>query len=201
MWERDKPAGQGRGKEGRINTKPVRMVVLLAACVYAVSLFVWATLRTLVGDRYWWTFLLNACALYLFVPLPVVVLAALLARSRSGGVLAAAALAVWVDRYAGLFLPRDHPCDRDEQGLTVMTMNILFHNRHLERVIAAIRAADADVVGIQELNPAVADAIQRELARDYPYRVLAPRGDSSAGMGTISKYPLRPVAWTCPHHR
>ncbi len=152
----------------------------------------------MVGDRYWWTFLLNAFALYLFVPLPAVMLAVLLARSRPGGVLAAAALALWAERYAGLFGPRERARDRDERGLTVMTMNVLFHNQRPERVVAAIRASGADVIGIQELNPAIARAIARDLARDYPYQVLAPHGDSSAGMGTISNYPLHSTADALP---
>lgn len=165
----------------------------MVASVYAIGLFVWATLRALVGDRYWWTFLLNAFALYLFVPLPALVLAVLFARSRFGGVLAAAAVALWADRYAGLFLPEERLFDRDEHGLTVMTMNVLFHNRHPEQVVAAIRASDADVIGIQELNPAMARAIARDLAPDYPYQVLVPHEKSPAGMGTISKYPLHPM--------
>jgi len=168
------------------------------AYVYVAGLLVWATLRTLVGDRYWWTFLLNAFALYLFAPLPAVVLAVLLARSRSGSVLAATVVALWADRYAGLFLAKERACGSDEHGLTVMTMNVLFHNRCPEQVVAAICASDADVIGIQELNPAIARAIARDLARDYPYQVLAPHENSPAGMGTISRYPLHPTADALP---
>jgi len=49
-----------------------RRAALFTAHVYVAGLIVWALLRALVGDRYWWTFLLNAFALYLFAPLPAV---------------------------------------------------------------------------------------------------------------------------------
>ena len=50
------------------------------------------------------------------------------------------------------------------------------------------------MIGLHELNPAVARAIQRDLHHLYPYQVLAPRTASAAGMGLISRYPLQPTS-------
>jgi len=84
-----------------------------------------------------------------------------------------------------------------ENDLVIMTFNVLVHNEHPDRVVTAIRASNADVVGLQELNPAIADAIGRDLGHDYPYQILAP-DESAAGMGVISRYPLHPTGETIP---
>jgi endonuclease/exonuclease/phosphatase (EEP) superfamily protein YafD len=56
-------------------------------------------------------------------------------------------------------------------------------------VVDAIRASNADVVTLQELNPLIAEAIRRELMAEYPYQVLDPQWGVT-GMGAISRYPL-----------
>ena len=53
------------GKRG-----PFAVAALVVASLYCAGLLLWALLHALLGDRFWWTFLLNTFALYLFVPLP-----------------------------------------------------------------------------------------------------------------------------------
>lgn len=48
-------------------------------------------------------------------------------------------------------------------ALTVMTYNFYVGNDYAKPVIATIRAANADVVALQELNPVIAVALRREL--------------------------------------
>lgn len=55
--------------------------------------------------------------------------------------------------------------------------------------VAALRASDADIIGLQELNPATAAAIQAALSQEYPYQQLEPHA-GDAGMGVISRYPI-----------
>ncbi len=63
----------------------------------------------------------------------------------------------------------------------------------MTRLIAAIRAQDADIVALQELSQPMADAIQQQLAAEYPYQVLMP-AELDDGQGILSRYPLRDVA-------
>jgi vancomycin resistance protein VanJ len=165
----------------------------LSALVFAylLILFGWAAIRGLFGDRWWWLFLLNSFAQYLFVPLPAALLIAMLARKRTLWAGLAAALLLWAYLYGQLFVPRPAPALARDDGLKVMTFNTLVTNSQPARVIAAIRASAADVVALQELSPWVAAMIERELTREYPYQALAPQRDDS-GMGLISRYPLRP---------
>jgi endonuclease/exonuclease/phosphatase (EEP) superfamily protein YafD len=75
--------------------------------------------------------------------------------------------------------------------IRVATFNLhySFSAPQVAGMIAAIHAAQADVVMLQELSAPAAAAIQQHLARDYPYQALAPSA-TYTGMGLISRYPL-----------
>jgi endonuclease/exonuclease/phosphatase (EEP) superfamily protein YafD len=164
---------------------------------YVGSLFGWAALRTLFGDRWWWLFCLNTFAEYLFVPLPAVFAVAWLARRRRLWVGFGAVLALGAHLFGWMWWPKFLQAQVSDVALTVMTFNMLGYNRHPEGVVGAIRDSGADVVALQELNTATAAHIQRELANTYPYQVLnSHEGDS--GMGLISRYPLRRVDVALP---
>jgi endonuclease/exonuclease/phosphatase (EEP) superfamily protein YafD len=53
------------------------------------------------------------------------------------------------------------------------------------------------VIGLQELSAGAAEAIQRDLVRQYPYQVLDPQ-PSVFGMGAISRYPLDQIDQALP---
>lgn len=72
--------------------------------------------------------------------------------------------------------------------LTVMTYNVGDGLAQPERLVPMLRAAAADIVGIQELGPAQGAAIASELLDLYPHQVLHP--DGIPGKGIISRYPL-----------
>ncbi|HKC75814.1 MAG TPA: endonuclease/exonuclease/phosphatase family protein [Chloroflexota bacterium] len=173
---------------------PLAGAARVVASLYVAGLLLWALLHALFGDRYWWTFLLNTFALYLFVPLPAVMLVMLLSGSALAWLPTSVAVAMWAYLYGSLFVPRGSAPADNETAMTVMTFNLLAYNAHPERVIAALRASDADVIGLQELNPGIARAIERDLGHAYPYQVLAPASTKAAGMGVISRYPLHPTS-------
>ncbi len=161
----------------------------LAAGTYLLGLATWFGLHELVGDATSWLFLLNALAIYLFVPLPLALLVSVLRRDVPliGGSLAGFALFALL--WGGLFWPNG---GQEPEGpvLTVMTYNVLGSNPDTEGVVEALIASHADLIGLQELNPVVAAAIERDLAVEYPYQTLAPKADTT-GVGIISRLPFR----------
>src|SRR5438552_5578502 len=161
---------------------PLVGVALVLASFYFAGLLIWALLHALLGDRSWWTFLLNTFVLYLFVPLPAVMFLVLLSGSSMAWLPTGAALAMWAYLYGGLMVPRGSTPAGNEMSVTVMTFNVLAYNRHPARVIAALRASDADVIGLQELNPGIARAIEGDLRHVYPYQILTPGTADAAGM-------------------
>jgi vancomycin resistance protein VanJ len=167
-----------------------------AAHLYCVGVCGWAALYLLFGDRWWWLFLLNSLAVYLFVPLPLLLVLALTMRRRGVWADFGVVLALWVYLYGGLLLPKSPPGDSGPT-ISVMTYNVLGANKHTAQVEAAIRASDADVIALQELNPPIAEAIRHDLAAEYPYQALDPR-PGVEGMGVISRYPLHPTDTVLP---
>jgi vancomycin resistance protein VanJ len=170
------------------------------AYFYFLCLFAWAFIYMLFGDRWGWLFLLNSFAQYLFLPLPALLLLALLAQERAVWVGVTLALFLWIALFGKLYLPKPSQAPADTSSLTVLSYNLLFKNDRADRVVAALRASGADVIAMQELNSRTAAAIRQELAQQYPYQALDPHDDDS-GMGVISRYPLQeldeqlPGAW------
>lgn len=165
--------------------------------VYFAIVFGWATLHFLFGDRWAWLFLLNAFALYLFLPLPAIFALAFVTRQRETWIGALFTLALAVFLYGDLFVPKIAPTHPPRETLTVMTYNMLASNSETRSIIRTIRLANADVVAFQEFNPLAAEAITRDLIDEYPYQVLAPAWDVS-GMGIISRHPLYANGDTLP---
>ena len=166
-----------------------RLITL--ARVYFTVLFGWAIVHAFVLDRWWWMFLLTAFVEWFFMLLPLWLLVAWFTRRRELwlGVSLGLALGAWL--YGDLWLPKPPLANANSnETLTVMTYNMYGFSTEPANVVAAIRAAQADVIAIQELNGPTAEALQRELSGDYPYQQLNPRPDVT-GMGIISRYPLR----------
>jgi endonuclease/exonuclease/phosphatase (EEP) superfamily protein YafD len=184
-------------KKGRTFHRFVVFLLTLLAYVYFICLYGWVIWHTIFGDHWGWLFLLNSLAVYLFLPLPGVLLIGLWMRRREIWLGSGVTLALGVYLYGGLFLPKLPPAQADGKTLTIMTYNSLGFNEQPEAVVAAIRAARADVVALQELNPAVAEAIQRQLTSKYPYQTLKPQ-PGITGLGVISRYPLHPIGQTLP---
>lgn len=83
--------------------------------------------------------------------------------------------------------PATHPA-----SFKVATFNILYVNRDLKAVADTIRAADADVVCLQETNDPSERYLRAQLGKVYPYATFR-NGEAACGFGVLSKVPLRNV--------
>jgi len=115
------------------------------ARVYFTLLFAWAVLHAIFGDRWWWLFLPNSFAAYLFLPLPAILVIALLVRRRETWLGFGVALALGAYLFGGLFPPK-FQVRASDPTLTVMTYNLLGFNENREGIVAALRASNADVL-------------------------------------------------------
>jgi len=153
-----------------------------------MGLFALAALWAFVEQRPWWLELTNTFALLLFAPLLLLLLAALLVRSRWMTGATVAVLALFVALFGARFVPPAAPVATGTP-LRIMTFNQLYTNQRVPEVIAAIRAQQADIIGLQELSEPVAEALKAELIGAYPYQALVPGNQS--GLGLISRYPFQ----------
>lgn len=167
-----------------------KSIITLIARLYLLGLCAWLVLYLVSGERLLAIALLNNVVVYFFLPLPLVALAAAYTQRWDlwVGTLIGAATFAWL--WGSLFLPAPPRATAAGETLTIMSYNVLGLHDYSDPVIESIRQENADVVLIQELNYALARALQSELSAEYPYQSLDPRRDVH-GMGTLSRYPLR----------
>jgi endonuclease/exonuclease/phosphatase (EEP) superfamily protein YafD len=117
------------------------------------------------------------------------------AGARSVRVALIAVLALGAIRFGGdwVSLPSAGPT-AERPGLVAMTFNLEVSSRLAAESVAFLRGMPADVMGLQELTPDVADAIDADAALvvRYPHRALFPE-PGAFGSGILSRHPLRDV--------
>ena len=84
----------------------------------------------------------------------------------------------------------------DGPTIEVATFNLEIQSRAAPDAVAFLRPMTAEVIALQELTTAFADAIEADslLAEHYPYRALYAR-DDVLGLGLLSRHPLSDVAF------
>lgn len=169
----------------------------IAAVVYLCFLFGWLGLYLLTGDRFIVVALLNFAAIYLFVPLILVLLVAVVCKNRWLGVGFLVGLLALLLLWGDHFIPSNDVNSSDRPTLRVMTYNVLAWHDHYEPILETIDYEDPDVLLIQELNTGFARILENELIGEYPYQVLE-AVDNPEGIGVISKYPITPSGINLP---
>jgi vancomycin resistance protein VanJ len=170
----------------------LKLATIGVSLLYVAGLFAWFALYELSGDAPPTLYAVNALALYFFLPLPLLVPLAFALRRReiAAGFIAGAAL--WLYLWGGLFWPPVSPTSAGGDSLTFMTFNALGFSLKPASAVETVRASNADIVALQELNPEFASAIAGELREEYPYQYLDPR-PGVRGMGVISRIPMTPL--------
>ena len=176
-------------------TSWLRLIASGFVLLYAASVTGWYVAYRLVGDGFWLLAMVNSFAVYLFVPLPLVALLAVLARRRA----TCFALLVVTLLFLGLFgsdlLPPSSVAraGTDVPTLTVMTYNVLYDNTDAAPIAANITRANpgVDIIAFQELTPLLARQLEQEIGTTYPYRTFMHAADCHAEVAVWSRYPLQ----------
>ncbi len=72
---------------------------------------------------------------------------------------------------------------------TIETFNINSDDAEDSATIAAVGAANADIVCLQEVTHAWVKSLEAKYADKYPYRLYVPQ-DGASGLGALSRFPL-----------
>jgi endonuclease/exonuclease/phosphatase (EEP) superfamily protein YafD len=89
-------------------------------------------------------------------------------------------------------VPALAPTTRMGHGLRVAQFNVLQPNGQRSEVIEAIRATNAELVSIQEVDAAWAAALIDGLGREFPFHHVVPRSDCY-GIALFSRLPFEHV--------
>lgn len=163
--------------------------------LYIAALAVYLLLRALFGDRFWWLSLVNTFAYFVFLPLLVLLPAALVFKMRRNALrLIPVALigGLWLAPY---YLPRSPNASiLAGQTLRALTFNVWGNNQHMDDVETWIRNSGADVVMLQEITPQHTQDVLPRLYERYPYHY--DQEDTHHWNGTanynttLSRYPI-----------
>jgi endonuclease/exonuclease/phosphatase (EEP) superfamily protein YafD len=171
---------------------------LIAVCwVYGTILFSWFGLYIGTGDKIAYLSLINTLAVYLFAPLPIVLLAVPFLKRREVTVGGFVGVLIFGYFWGAFFTPAMRRPVSGEEVLRVMTFNVLGHHEQVKPILEVIDNGNPDVVFLQELNPQLAEAIEESLSKEYPHQILAPRAGVT-GMGVVSRYPIQPISFRLP---
>jgi endonuclease/exonuclease/phosphatase (EEP) superfamily protein YafD len=160
--------------------------------LYATVVTGWTIAYRIIGDGFWALAMVNAFAVYLFTPLPLVTTLGILARHRTAWIAIAGVTLQFFGLFGRYLLP-PFPTVRAESGspyLRVMTYNVLFTSADATPIANSITGADADIVAFQEFTPHLAHQLEQKVGADYAYRTPLPVG-CSAGVVIWSRYPLQ----------
>jgi vancomycin resistance protein VanJ len=139
--------------------------------IYTVGLAIWFGFWRWTGDHFWWMAILNRIAPYLFIP--VLLLAVLAVIRRNYRTLVVLLFPVII--FAGLYWPYVVPQGMQKSHplvLKVMTYNILYSNTDYDRTANVVRRYQPDLVALQEVQPATMTALQTRLRDLYPYSLM-----------------------------
>jgi vancomycin resistance protein VanJ len=174
-------------------TSWLRRIASDLVLLYTILVIGWYAAYILIGDGFWILAMVNAFALYLFLPLPLIALLSAVARQRTSWI----ALFIITLLFFGLFggdltppSPVAH-AEADAPTLTVMTYNVLFTNTDATPIAHTITASDPDLVAFQELTPVLAKQLEQEIGAIYPYRTPTRAAQCGAEVAIWSRYPFQ----------
>lgn len=171
-------------------------LIIFGCLSYALGLLAFFSLRNFETPAQPFVTLVNAFLPFAFAPLGLALPLALLTRSRLAIGSALSVAVIFAGVYGDYVLPfknSQNPAGR--LGLQVMNFNLGPGQAQPEQLVAVIRRANADVVAVEELTPAIAAHLQTDLSEQYPYMLLDPQSES---VGVLSRYPIFNAQWRSP---
>ncbi len=176
-----------------------RRITNVTALAYLLMMILYLVLRLTIQDRHWIISQINSFALLLFIPLPILLLLTLFARSRRALLYllpTIVLLALWIG-------PRFLPKNRNTQAVTfrVMSNNVSHFNIDPDRVSQLALAQSPDIIFLQEVQLSDQEQALKPLA--YPYQTRQQdemrTGMYSAVNITYSRFPFVSSEKIDPH--
>jgi vancomycin resistance protein VanJ len=163
--------------------------------IYIGLIALWLLLRAIFSDQIWWLALLNTFAIYLFVPLPLLLLVSLWQRHWTLVFGLAIPTVIFFALFGTLILPKPSATQIPNAAITAMTFNVLTSNKDTDALVHAIRAAQPDILGMQELTKSKRAALQAAFSNELPYHTFD-NPNSFGNVGLMTGFPIeiaRPI--------
>jgi endonuclease/exonuclease/phosphatase (EEP) superfamily protein YafD len=166
-----------------------RRSAVAAGLGYTAAVVGYTLARPLTGRRQGWIELVDDLAPWAYLGGPALVGLGALVRSRDLLLAGAGLCAAFGLQWGGRYLRPARPVASADAELRVMTFNALAWQRRGDDLVASIRAANADIVGLQEVGTNAVSHLVEALADRFPYHAEEPSPDSS-GTAVFSRFPI-----------
>jgi vancomycin resistance protein VanJ len=170
-----------------------RLPLGLVLC-YVVGYVLWRlALRTPLYSQIWQLPLSELFGSWLYLPLPLLAILALLVRSRWALILLLIPGCFFAAEYGRQFLPNWQTVWQPPPAtapLRILTWNTLYTTDREGELQALLHQLQPDIVALQELSYLLTRRLSQEMADDYPHQAVD-MGGSTGGLALLSRYPLR----------
>jgi endonuclease/exonuclease/phosphatase (EEP) superfamily protein YafD len=165
-------------------------VLSLVTTIYVVFIVLWMAARLLIFDQFWLLAMLNTVAEYLFAPLPILFFISIWKHNKISLAELCIPLLLFVLMFGRLFWPppSNERAD-DKKAIALMSFNVLHSNTAYAAIVDSIQSANPDVIGFQELTPAIAAFIVEKLESVYPYNTFQYL-ETGLTTAVLSKFPI-----------
>lgn len=186
----------------KLNANPIGQSVLTIFAnifwamvgAYGLSTMLHIILMVTIGEQWVVVAFFNTFAHLLWIPALVLLPVALLMRRWQQAALLVPAVVAFALIFGGQFITSDTPIadDKHDTAFKIMTYNLLAGRTtaSYDASFDIIRAADADIVALQEIGLENGRRIYDELGDLYPYIAMHPQAQGTAGQGILSRYPI-----------
>jgi endonuclease/exonuclease/phosphatase (EEP) superfamily protein YafD len=170
----------------------LRSLALAVSDLAFAFFFLWYALMTFTDGRLILVSLLNMFAFQIFLLLIPFALTGIFLRARRLQAASLVALVLFAIAFGKFFLPKQKTVSSSAHTLKVMTYNMLVFTPEVVKIADVIREENADLIFMQETSFAMADYLQTEMLREYPYQIHYP-SEIPLGMSVVSKHPFQPI--------
>jgi endonuclease/exonuclease/phosphatase family metal-dependent hydrolase len=168
----------------------IKRIVNWMALAYLIVMVVYFVLRLTIGDGIVRLSMVNSFAYLLFTPLPLLLILALLVRSRLAFVRLLPVLVVLVVWIGPRFVPKSVVAASNEETIRIFAGNAWAHNVQPDLLEKRLRESGADVLCLEEIMPDMAATLLPKLRDLYPYEAFQKEKNRKGDNFTLSKYPI-----------
>jgi endonuclease/exonuclease/phosphatase (EEP) superfamily protein YafD len=168
-----------------MNNKGISITVTL----FSILILAWYLSWLWMGDIVWWLVFLNRGVPYLFIPVLPLLAWVVFTRRLKLGIPLLVPIVIFGWLYSPYLFPQWTRSASRKTELRVMTYNVLFSNSDYAAVSAVVLEQLPDLVALQEVQPDMMRALQKRLAKEYPYSLMGSEND----YGTTAVFSRHPI--------
>lgn len=160
--------------------------IFVSICIYVGSLILWILARAAWGDKFLPVLFMNFLGVWLFSPIVILGISALVLRQKPGIYLLIIPFVLFLVFYGPFLVPRKVQEVKPDSPIKLLTFNLRYTNTNVLALEKVLISSRADILALQEVAKPHEDMLSSALGELYPYHAFY----DPAGLAFYSKYPF-----------